>query len=454
MKQKIKLLSLFSGIGAFETALERLGIDYELTNFCEIDKYAVQSYCMLHDVDESLNLGDITNINFDKLPDNIDLLTHGSPCQDYSVSGAQAGGDEGSGTRSSLMWNTVEIVKNVKPKFVIWENVKNVLSPKHKHNFDKYVNILDEVGYTSYYKVINSKDFNVPQNRERIFVISIRKDIDNGQFKFPEPIGLNLRLKDVLEDNVDEKYYLKKEKVEAFLEKIKDKLNFSDCFKGKVVQIGNCMPGKNRANPNQGRVYDQNGIAPTLTTTGGGNRQPMIIVAGNINPSNKGQNGNVYMTDGLSPTLTTNKGEGIKIIESLACASRGRYNDDGIIFQNLEINETGCSNTLTTVLKDNYILESKVIIDDTYANREPRIYDEYSPALRAERSGFKTVDYDLRIRKLTPKEYSRLQGFSDEDFDKIVGISNSQLYKIFGNSISVPVLEAIFRNLFKAKEIK
>lgn len=107
MKQKIKLLSLFSGIGAFETALERLGIDYELTNFCEIDKYAVQSYCMLHDVDESLNLGDITNINFDKLPDNIDLLTHGSPCQDYSVSGAQAGGDEGSGTRSSLMWNTV-----------------------------------------------------------------------------------------------------------------------------------------------------------------------------------------------------------------------------------------------------------------------------------------------------------------------------------------------------------
>lgn len=181
---------------------------WSLINFCEFDKYASQSYCMIHGVDPNLNLGDITQVDIEKLPTDVGLITHGSPCQSFSAAGKQAGGDKGSGTRSSLMWNSVEIIKHCKPKLVIWENVKNVLSPKHKHNFEQYINELDVIGYNSYYKVLNAKDYGIPQNRERIYVISIRKDIDNGKFKFPEPRPLKNKLKDLLEDNVDNKYYL------------------------------------------------------------------------------------------------------------------------------------------------------------------------------------------------------------------------------------------------------
>lgn len=141
-----------------------MNIDYELVGFSEIDKYAIKSYCAIHNVSQEKNLGDITKINTYSLAvnlhyDEIDLITHGSPCQDFSIAGNQAGAEEGSGTRSSLMWNTVEIVKAVKPKYVIWENVKNILSPRHKHNFDRYIEALSELGYCNYYQVLNAKDY-------------------------------------------------------------------------------------------------------------------------------------------------------------------------------------------------------------------------------------------------------------------------------------------------------
>lgn len=207
----MKYLSLFSGIGAFEKALNNINIDYKLEGFSEIDKYAIKSYCTIHDVDESLNLGDITQIDIEKLPTDIDLITHGSPCQDFSVAGTNKGGDEGTNTRSSLMWNTVEIVKHCKPKYVIWENVKNVLSKKHKHNFELYLKALHDIGYKSYYKVLNAKNYGVPQNRERIFVVSIRRDLQQS-FMFPNEWVLDKCLKDILEPNVDKKYNLMKSK--------------------------------------------------------------------------------------------------------------------------------------------------------------------------------------------------------------------------------------------------
>lgn len=163
----LKVLSLFSGIGAFEKALEILKIDYELVNYCEIDKYASKSYSVIHNVSEELNLWDVTKIDTNKLPKDIDLLTHGSPCVSYSLAGKQAGGDKGSGTPSSLMWETVRIVEQLKPKYVLWENVKNVLSKKHKHNFDNYLKDLENLGYKNYYQVLNAKDYGIPQNRER-----------------------------------------------------------------------------------------------------------------------------------------------------------------------------------------------------------------------------------------------------------------------------------------------
>ena len=219
----IKYISLFSGIGAPEKALEKLNIPYELLGFSEIDKFAIKSYCKVHNVDESLNLGDITKIDINTLPTDIDLITHGSPCQDFSVAGKGLGGDKGSNTRSSLMWNTVDIVKHCKPKYVIWENVKNVLSKKHRHNFDKYLSEMERLGYKNYYQVLNSKDYGIPQNRERVFVISIREDI-NKDFIFPKPFDNGIKLRDLLESEVDEKYYIDTEKASKLISEYKGDL--------------------------------------------------------------------------------------------------------------------------------------------------------------------------------------------------------------------------------------
>jgi DNA (cytosine-5)-methyltransferase 1 len=199
---KLKLLELFGGIGACSKALERLGIDYEIIDYVEIDKYAVKSFNAIYNT--NFEPQDICKWDKDI---EVDLIMHGSPCQDFSVSGKQAGGDEGSGTRSSLMYETIRIVDKLKPKYVIWENVKNVISKKHKHNYDKYCNKMSELGYTSYGQVLNAKDYGIPQNRERVFTISIRNDL-NQTFEFPQKQELKLRLKDMLEDKVDEKYYL------------------------------------------------------------------------------------------------------------------------------------------------------------------------------------------------------------------------------------------------------
>ena len=295
--KELEILSLFSGIGAFEKALYNINIDYKLIGFSEIDKYAIKSYCAIHDLDEKLNLGDITKIDIDKLPRFIDIITHGSPCQDFSIAGKQIGGDVGTNTRSSLMWNTVEIVKWCLPKYVIWENVKNILSPKHIHNFNKYIETLKELGYNNYYQILNAKDYGIPQNRERVYTISIRKDIDKGTFKFPEKEELHFRLKDVLEAEVDEKYYLSERMVNGFIrhnEKHKQKgtgfiwkaknekdiantlrANASLCPTDNTIKVIGNLDIKGQDNIK--RVYASEGISPTLTNMQGGNRQPLKL---------------------------------------------------------------------------------------------------------------------------------------------------------------------------------
>ena len=392
--KELEILSLFSGIGAFEKALYNINIDYKLIGFSEIDKYAIKSYCAIHDLDEKLNLGDITKIDIDKLPRFIDIITHGSPCQDFSIAGKQIGGDVGTNTRSSLMWNTVEIVKWCLPKYVIWENVRNILSPKHIHNFNKYIETLKELGYNNYYQILNAKDYGIPQNRERVYTISIRKDIDKGTFKFPEKEELHFRLKDVLEAEVDEKYYLSERMVNGFIrhnEKHKQKgtgfiwkaknekdiantlrANASLCPTDNTIKVIGNLDIKGQDNIK--RVYASEGISPTLTNMQGGNRQPKIEVIGQA--SNEGsQAGKVYSDKGLSPSL---------------CAGTHGYS-----MGNIQTN--------------------------------------------------------TRIRRLTPKECWELMGFSNKDFEKAANIptSDTQLYKQAGNSIVVPVLEKIFINLFK-----
>lgn len=212
----IKYLSLFSGIGAFEKALQRLEIPYKLIGYCEIDKYASKAYSLLHNVPESMNFGDITQLDETQLPDDIDLITYGFPCQDISLAGQQKGllNDDGTKTRSGLFFDALRIIEHTQPQIAIAENVKNLTSQKFSEQFDTVLSSLENVGYNNYWKVLNAKDYEVPQNRERVFIISIRKDIDTGVFEFPDPVPLKKCLKDLLEDSVDKKYYVSKERLE------------------------------------------------------------------------------------------------------------------------------------------------------------------------------------------------------------------------------------------------
>lgn len=259
--ESIKILSLFSGIGAFEKALKNLGIKHEITNYCEIDKYASKAYSIIHNVSEELNLKNITKIDIEKLT-YCDLITHGSPCQDFSVSGANKGGDKGSDTRSSLMWNTVSIVEHIRPKYVIWENVTNVISKIHKHNFDKYINMLEGLGYNNYYKILNSKDFNIPQNRERIFVVSVRNNVDISStwIENVENKKLTRYLKDIIEPigRVPQKYYLSEGVSNSLVYRKKA------ITKGGLTVIGDVDTKELEMSK---RVYSINGICSTILTT-------------------------------------------------------------------------------------------------------------------------------------------------------------------------------------------
>lgn len=229
----IRVLELFAGIGACSKALERLGIDHEIVDAVEIDKYAIASFNAIHGT--NFEPQDITEWDKDI---QCDLIMQGSPCQDFSVAGKQAGGDEGSGTRSSLMYETLRIVEKLKPKYTIWENVKNLLSKKHRHNFDAYLEAMEKLGYKNYYQVLNAKHYGVPQNRERVFTVSIRLDMPYcWAFKFPEPVPLEKKLKDVLEKEVDEKYYLRDDQVQ----RMKHTTYERDSYERRVQNDDFCM---------------------------------------------------------------------------------------------------------------------------------------------------------------------------------------------------------------------
>ena len=272
----MKLLSLFSGIGAFEKALSNVGIQYDLVGYSEIDKYASRSYSLIHNVDESLNLGDITKINEKDLPKDIDLITYGFPCQDISLANINCKGlfnEDGTLTRSGLFFEALRIIEAAKPKIAIAENVKNLTSKKFLPQFNGILKELEEAGYNNYWKILNSRNYGIPQNRARVYIVSIRKDIDDGTFEFPEPFELKIKLKDLLEDEVEEKYYISR-KIEdvmykAIIEESQDcilvkeatKKGYAKAYEGDSVNI-DCPNSKTR----RGRVGKE--IAQTLTTTG------------------------------------------------------------------------------------------------------------------------------------------------------------------------------------------
>lgn len=394
----LKVLELFGGIGACSKALKNIGVDYEIVDYVEIDKYAVKSFNAINNT----NFEPQDICDWDKNID-VDLIMHGSPCQDFSLAGKQAGGDENSGTRSSLMYETLRIVENLKPKYVIWENVKNILSVKHKHNFDNYLKQMEELGYKNYYQVLNAKDYGIPQNRERVFTISI---LGNNNYNFPPKKELKLKLKDMLENEVDEKYYLKDYQIENikksnFLTNKRriqskdwcDTLCARDYKDPKCIQVAE-LPYYNY--DSDGRVYSPSGISPCLRSK---------------EPNYKVDIEDKFLIKNATKIgyLEAYEGDGVNL------STRMKYQRGNVQKQTIQTITTSGGNDRGVVIKNCNSTEPK-----------------------------------LRIRKLTPKECWRLMGFSDDDYDKAsVFNSNTQLYKQAGNSIVVDVLEDILTNLLK-----
>lgn len=401
----------------------------------------------------SNNLGDISKV--DRLP-YADMVTYSFPCTDLSVAGKgegmvnkcscgyswpidfsndseslicpNCGAKVQSSTRSGLLGQVQRLLvvskkENTLPKYLLLENVKNLVGKKFKPQFDAWIRWLDSIGYNTYYQVLNSKHFGIPQNRERIFALSIRKDVDNGKFKFPEQIPLTTRLKDILEKTVDEKYYLSGDKVESILANFiarqneasginlkdqattfdgltdvahtlmaRDYKGFGNQFMTGVIEpsievLGHYMPSGHEVS----RVVDTDGIAPTVKENHGTVTaivEPKIIKVGQLD-SSFDQSGRVYSAEGIAPTVmsnshgTTSGGyTSLKILvnEPFIVASRGRNPENpsdrttgSPTEQRLEANMSGTTNTITTVVKDNYVMEP--IIYDDYNSRIPQDQD-------------------------------------------------------------------------------
>ena len=219
---KLRVFTAFSGYDSQCLALDRLKrdypqFDYELIGWSEVDKYAIQAHNALYPQWADRNFGDISKIDWDQVPD-FDLFTYSSPCQDFSNAGLQRGGEEGSGTRSSLLWECRRAIIAKRPKYCLLENVKALVSKKFMPLFNKWQDELAEYGYANFWQVLNAKNYGVPQNRERVFLWSILRTEDDPrpEYHFPRPFPLELRLKDVLEESVDEKYYLSDTMIEGF----------------------------------------------------------------------------------------------------------------------------------------------------------------------------------------------------------------------------------------------
>ena len=421
-------------------------------NYCEIDRWASLSYSMVNQCDESLNLRDVRTVTAETVRDqHVDLITYGFPCQDISIAGKQQGfvNDCGESTRSGLFFEALRIIKELRPRYAIAENVKALTSTKFKNEFATVLSSLEEAGYNNYWSVLNSKDYGIPQNRERVFIVSIRKDADEGDFQFPEKEPLMLRLRDMLEptESVDEKYYLSTERegVRKLIAELESRYRINN---GTAVCVAS--RGRNPANPSDrttGSPTEQrlepnsDGCTNTLTTVQKDNlllvAEPGIIQIGNIakDPNREHIQDRIYDPSGLAPTLNTVGGGNLEPKITID-GTIGPHETDRIT------NKDGMVQTLKA---------EPVIVGSMQAHAAVKT-DGICPTLtEAMGMGGGQVPvhtYGVRIRKLTPRECWRLMGFLDEEFDRVHGISNSQLYKQAGNSIVVNVLSALLSQLF------
>lgn len=480
---KIRVFEAFAGYGSQSLALERLKrhfheFDYEVVGISEIDKYAVIAYNALHG--DVPNYGDISKIDWKEVPD-FDLFTMSSPCQDFSQAGLRKGGAEGSGTRSSLLWECRRAILAKKPKYIVFENVKALVSQKFLPYFLKWQNELASYGYTNFARVLNAKDFGVPQNRERIFMVSI---LDRqATYHFPEPFPLDRQLRDILEEDVDERYFLSEKLTKTVLSDGKNgfpggrgvrtenddtaptinatcyKIQRSNCFikypSDKTIYLNSKVDGKQQTLEH--RVYDSGEISTAITTG--------------------------FMPSVLTPKRNDYSKSVRKEYEN------GQLSESRHKMTDLEPWTDGVSNTITTVQKDNLLCVPVAVIGSAQKNAYVGSVDGPSPCINAacgmgggqtpmivqtargfNKGGLHEIsptisanswecnnflkENDFRIRKLTPRECLRLMDVDDADIDRMLGagLSNTQLYKMAGNSIVVNVLYHIFRKMFVEKE--
>jgi len=439
----------------------------------EIDKFAEQAYQTLYG---HATVGDITKVKAEEVPDH-DVLVAGIPCQAFSVAGKRGGFNEARGT---LFFDVARIAKEKQPKAVWIENVKGLISHDSGRTLDTIVKTLNECGYRVDFNVLNSKYFGVAQNRERIFLVGIREDLVGNEpwridakdktivpkgkrrisgygdvktfnFDWPAQEEVTTRLRDILEPGVDEKYYLLEEKTAALVAQLDEGLAVKEASGVNHGVVEPKMVGHVDIKGHDAikRVYSAEGVSPTVTTMGGGHREPKIAeeVRPVLTPDrlNKQQNGRRFKGDGEeSFTLTSQDRHGV----ALSAKSIGNTNPSGK-GMNGEVYDidAGLSPTLTTNKGEG----SKIAISGIYHNASPRFQRPplkgFSRTLKANKHDASITD-GYRIRKLTPKECWRLQGFPDWAFQKAEQVnSNSQLYKQAGNSVTVTVVHDIAKRL-------
>lgn len=512
---KIRVFCAFSGYDSQCLGLRRLGIPFELVGWSEIDKYAIQAHDVLFPEAKDRNYGDISKIDWAQVPD-FDLFTYSFPCTDISNAGQQKGLEKGSGTRSSLLWECEKAIRVKKPKYLLMENVSALVSQKFLPYYEEWRRLLVSLGYESWSKVLNATDYGVPQNRERIFMVSI---LGGGSFYFPEPMSLNRCLGDVLEDEVDEKYFLSEKLTKTVLSDGKNgfpggtgvrtenddtaptinatcyKIQRSNCFikypSDKTICLNSKVDGKQPSLTD--RVYSAAAAATAVTTgfhpavlTPRRNAYGKTIRKDYESGIVKGKRGNmtdlVPREDGLSNTITTVQKDNLLYIPWMCIGSAQKNAYKGSVKEPSPTITAACgmgggqtpmvlmfAEKLQRIAEKSRGEEIGVTIDAD-GNLRPHRMDkaksgvsEYqtekdtsvaSTLISARPNNVYGESTDYRIRKLTPRECLRLMDADDSDIDKLMaaGISNTQLYKMAGNSIVVNVLYHIFRKMFVNKE--
>lgn len=434
--------------------------NWKLVNFCEFDKHAAKSYCAIHDVDENLNLGDITKVNETKLED-FNMIVGGSPCQDFSVAGKQKGSvwtckdcghkynpltvhwskrgkcpncdsENIEKTRSSLLVEYLRVIREKKPNFGIYENVKNIVGKQFKDTtFKLFEDELHEYGYNTYWKVMNSKDYGVPQNRERVYLIFIKKDIDNSKFVFPEGFDNGIHLKDVLEDEVDEKYYISDEKIQHFIARLSRqnallyacggghrkpkilqensrirKLTPKECFRLMGFD-DSAYEAANKVVSNT-QLYIQAGnsiVVDVLYYIFVELYKAMPYLFDDLRLSSffsgigafEAALDRLYESINTGIYQSTSKNHSVcRDVIVIGAAMRGRYNSDGKTEQQIEIRNDWLSNAITTVQKDTLIVET----DESWLQKKYRKFYEkygYIPKYFEPYNGKEVVDYSPTI---------------------------------------------------------